>query len=143
MIEKNRGERHASHASLSKSASVDDSYILIYSTRNEGKSIVAERFTRTLKCKIYKKNDSTFYLGYLNKLVDQNNNAYHNSVDKKPTDAGYSAFPEETDINTKATISEISGRVRLLSTRIFTQAAHKIGRKKSFLLILCCKLIEN
>ena len=112
-MKKTGGEGHASHASLSKSASVDDSYILIYSTHNEGKSIVADRFTRTLKCKIYKKNDSTFYLGYLNKLVDQNNNAYHNSVDEKPTDAGYSAFPQETDINPKATISKISDRVRI------------------------------
>ena len=32
--------------------------ILIYSTHNEGKSIIADRFIRTLKAKIYKKNDS-------------------------------------------------------------------------------------
>ena len=34
---------------------LDDSNILMYSTRNEGKSLVAERFIRTLKGKICKK----------------------------------------------------------------------------------------
>ena len=33
----------------------DNSDILIYSTNNEGKSIIAERFIKTLKAKIYKK----------------------------------------------------------------------------------------
>ena len=32
--------------------------VLMYSTHNEGKSVVAEWFTRTLKGKIYKKSDS-------------------------------------------------------------------------------------
>ena len=47
---------------------------LMYSTRNEGKSEVAERLIKTLKGKIYKKksaNDSSSYLGYMNKLVDK------------------------------------------------------------------------
>ena len=30
----------------------------MYSTHNEGKSVIAERFIKTLKDKIYKKNDS-------------------------------------------------------------------------------------
>ena len=36
----------------------DDNNISMYSTHNEGKSVVAERFIRNLKDKIYKKNDS-------------------------------------------------------------------------------------
>ena len=36
----------------------DNKDILIYSTNNEGKSIIAERFIKTLKAKIYKKNNS-------------------------------------------------------------------------------------
>ena len=35
-----------------------DNDILIYSTHNEGKSVTAERFIKTLKAKIHKKNDS-------------------------------------------------------------------------------------
>ena len=54
-------------------------------TYDENKSIVAERFKRTLKSKIYKKmtaNDGKFYLGYLNKLVNEYKNVYHHSVGK-------------------------------------------------------------
>ena len=65
----------------------NDNDILVYLTCNEGKSIVAERFVRTLKGKIYKKmaaNDSKYFLGYLNKLVDEYSNTYHRPIDKKP-----------------------------------------------------------
>ena len=34
---------------------LDDNDILMYSTHNEGKSVVAERFVKTLKGKIYNK----------------------------------------------------------------------------------------
>ena len=33
---------------------LEENYIVMYSTQNEGKSVVAERFIRTLKNKIYK-----------------------------------------------------------------------------------------
>ena len=52
----------------------DDSNILMYLTHNEGKSVVTERFIRSLKGKIYKKmtaNNSKSYLDYLNKLLDE------------------------------------------------------------------------
>ena len=58
--------------------------ILMYSTHNEGKSVIAERFIKTLKSKIYKKkittNDNNSYFPYLNKLVDQYSNTYHHSI---------------------------------------------------------------
>ena len=34
---------------------LNDNDVLMYSTQNEGKSVVAERFIRTLKSKIYTK----------------------------------------------------------------------------------------
>ena len=49
---------------------LDNNDILIYSTHNEGEQVIAERFIKTLKVKIYKKmtdNDSKSYLPYLNK----------------------------------------------------------------------------
>ena len=58
----------------------------MYSTHNEGKLVVAERFIKTLQGKIYKKltaNYSKYYLGCLNKLVDQYNNNHHCFIDKK------------------------------------------------------------
>ena len=77
---------------------LDNINILMYSTHNEGKSVIAERFIKTLKAKIYKKmtaNDSKPYLSYLNKLVDQYNNTYHRSIDKEPINADYSAMTEK------------------------------------------------
>ena len=45
-------------------------YIKIYSTHFEGKSIVAERFIRTLKRKIYKCMTSVSKIVYIDKLDD-------------------------------------------------------------------------
>ena len=36
---------------------LDNNVILMYSTHNEGKSVIAERFIKTVKAKIYIKND--------------------------------------------------------------------------------------
>ena len=57
--------------------------IWMYPKHNEGTSVIAERFIKKLKGKIFKKmtvNDSKSYLHYLNKLVDQYNNTSHNST---------------------------------------------------------------
>ena len=40
-------------------------------------------------------NDSKSYLSYLNKLVDQYNNTYHNSINTKSIKADYSALIEK------------------------------------------------
>ena len=51
---------------------LDDNNSLVYSTYNEERPVVAEKFIKILKCKIYKKlvaNGSKSYLGYLNKLI--------------------------------------------------------------------------
>ena len=46
-------------------------------------------------------NNSKSYLVYLNKLVDEYNNTYHHSIDKKPIDADYSALTEKLNQITK------------------------------------------
>ena len=78
----------------------DNNNILMYSTYNEGKSVVAQKFIRTMKDKIYKKvtaNHSKYRLDCLNKLVDQYDNTYHRSTD----DVDYSIFTEEIKTNHK------------------------------------------
>ena len=40
-------------------------------------------------------NDSKSCLSYLNKLVDQYNNTYHHSINKKPNKADYSALTKK------------------------------------------------
>ena len=47
-------------------------------------------------------NDSKSYLAYLNKLVDQYNNNYHHSINKKPVGADYYALTEKVETNHKA-----------------------------------------
>ena len=60
-----------------------DNNILIYSTLNKSKSLMAERFVKTIKAKIHKKMTATSsksYIPYLNKYVEQYNKTYHHSV---------------------------------------------------------------
>ena len=63
--------------------------IEMYSTHNEGKSVVAERFIRTLKNKIYKYMSSISKYVYIDKLddiVNEYNNTYHRTIKMKPID---------------------------------------------------------
>ena len=58
---------------------LQDNDIVIYSTHNEEKSVVAERFIRTLKSKIYNNMTSiskNVYIDKLNDIVDKYNNTY-------------------------------------------------------------------
>ena len=95
---------------------LDNNDILTYSTQNEGKSVIAERFIKTVKVKIYKRltaNDSKSYLPYLHELVDQYNNTDHHSINKKPINVDYFAFTEKIETNHKAPKFEVHDRVRI------------------------------
>ena len=55
----------------------------MYSIDDEGKSVIAGRFIRTLKNKIYKYMTSISNYLYINKLddiVDEHNNTYHRTI---------------------------------------------------------------
>ena len=61
----------------------------MYSIHNEGKSVVAKRFIRTLKTKIYKYMTSISKNVYINKLDDilnEYNTTYHRTIKIKPVD---------------------------------------------------------
>ena len=56
---------------------------------NEGKSVVAERFIKTLKSKIYKYMTSiskNVCIDKLDDIVDEYNNTYHTTIKMKPID---------------------------------------------------------
>ena len=60
----------------------------MYLIHNEGKSVVAERFIRTLKTKIYKYMTSiskNVYIDKLDDIVDEYNNTYR-TIEMKPVD---------------------------------------------------------
>ena len=68
---------------------LQDSDIVMYSTSNEGKSFVAERFIRMLKSKIYKYMTSIYknvYIDKLNTIVNKYNNTHHTTIKMKPID---------------------------------------------------------
>ena len=61
----------------------------MYSTQNEGKFVVAERFIKSLINKIYKYMISVSKNVYINKLddmVNKYNNTYYNTIKMKPID---------------------------------------------------------
>ena len=76
-----------------------------YSTHNEGKSVVAERFIRTIKNKIYKHMTSISKNVYINKLddiVNEYNNTMHRTTKMKPIDVKdnmYIDFGKEVNDN--------------------------------------------
>ena len=64
----------------------------MYSVNSEGKSVVAERFIRTLKTKIYKYMtlvSENMYINELDNIVNEYNNAYHRTLKIKPVDVKY------------------------------------------------------
>ena len=61
----------------------------MYSIHNEGKSVVAGRFIRTLKTKLYKYMTSiskNVYIDKLDDIVNEYNNTYHRTIKMKPVD---------------------------------------------------------
>ena len=69
--------------------------IEMYSTTNEEKSVIAERFIRTLKNKIYKYMTSiqkNVYIDILDNTVNKYNNTYHGTIKMKPVDVKSNAY---------------------------------------------------
>ena len=61
----------------------------MYSIHNEGKSVVAERFIRTLKNKIYKYMTAiskNVYIDKLDDIVNEYNNTCRGTIKMKPVD---------------------------------------------------------
>ena len=83
----------------------------MYSTHNEGKSAVAERFIKTLKNKIYKRMTTigkNVYFNVLDDIVDKYNNSFQSSIKMKPKDVkddslieskGFPEYVEESSEN--------------------------------------------
>ena len=78
--------------------------IIMYSTNNEGKSAVAERFIRNLKKKIYKHMTAiskNVYHDVLDDIVDEYNNTYHKTLKMKPKDVKSDSFAEYNEESNK------------------------------------------
>ena len=108
----------------------------MYSTHNEGKSVVAERFIRTLKNKIYKHMaaiSKNVYFDVLSDIVDEYNNAYYKTIIMKPKDVGDDSFAEDNEeSNEKDPKFNVGDHVRISKNLI--KYIHLIGVKKFLLL---------
>ena len=89
----------------------------MYSTYNEGKSVVAERFIRTLKNKLYKHMTTVsknVYYDVLDDIFKKYNNTRHSTIKMKPIDV-----KDNTSINTNKKINskdpkfKVGDRVRI------------------------------
>ena len=91
--------------------------IEMYSTYNEGKSIVAERFIKTLKNKVFKHMTAiseNFYFDVLDAIVNKYNNAIHKTIKMKPIDVTSDSFAEyNEDSNKKDPKFKVGDHVRI------------------------------
>ena len=89
----------------------------MYSTNKERKSVVAERFIRTLKIKMYKYMTSMskkVYIDKLDDIVDEHNNTYHTTIKMKPIDVKDNTYINTNKkTNDKDTKFKVGDRVRI------------------------------
>ena len=74
----------------------------MYSIHKEGKSVVAERFIRTLKIKInrYMTSRSTnMCIDKLDDIVKECNNTYHRTIKKKPVDVKDNTYIDSMELH--------------------------------------------
>ena len=101
-----------------------DNIIKLYSTENEEKSSVVERWIGTMKQHMYKyftANETTKYYDMLDKLVENYNNTVHSSIKMTPVEASkveneltvYENLYPENDEKTKKAKFKVGDRVRI------------------------------
>ena len=89
----------------------------MYSTHNDGKSVVAERFIRTLKNKIYKYMTSTpknVYIDKLDDIVNEYYNTYHTAIKMNPIDVKDNTYINtDKEVNNKDPKFKVGDHVRI------------------------------
>ena len=94
-----------------------DNDIEMYLIHNEGKSVVAERFNRTLETKIYKYMTSISKYVYIDKLDDivgEYNNTYHRTIKMKPVDVKDNTYIDfKKEVNDKDPKFKVGDHVRI------------------------------
>ena len=120
---------------------LSDNDIIMYSTYNEGKSVVAERFIRTLKNKLYKHMAATgknVYYDVLDDVVNEYNNTKHSTIKMKLIDVrdGNNKREYVDEHNENDGRFKVGDRVRISRYKnIFAKGYAPIGVKKYLLLI--------
>ena len=95
---------------------LSDNDIIMYSTFNEGKSVIAERFIRTLKNKLYKHmtaSGKNVCYGVLDDVVNKYNITKHSTIKMKPIDVKNNKRLHINDHNEKDRRFKVSNRDRI------------------------------
>ena len=91
--------------------------IKMYSTYNDVKSVVAERFIRTLKNKIFKHMTGILknvYFDVLNDIFDKCNNFFHRTIKIKPIEVTDDSYAEYNKIANKKNLKfKVGDHVRI------------------------------
>ena len=98
----------------------------MYSIHNEGKSVFAERFIRTMKTKIYKYMTSVSKKVYIDKLDDivrEYSNTYHRTIKMKLVDVKDNTYIDfKKEVNDKDPTFKVNKSVYIAKSR---QRYHK------------------
>ena len=98
----------------------------MYSTHNEEKSVVAKRFNRTLKNKIYKYMTSiskNVYIDKLDHIVNKYNNTYIRTIKMKPVDVKPSTYIDSNKKFKKILNLKLVMLLEYLNIKAFLQKA--------------------
>ena len=80
----------------------------MYLTHNVGKSVVAERFIRTLKTKTYKYMTSiskNVYIDKLSDIVNEYNHIYHRTIKMAPVDIKDNTFIDSMKLHSSKEVT--------------------------------------
>ena len=117
---------------------LSDNDIIMYSTYNEGKSVVAERFIRTLKSKLYKHMTAigkNVYCDVLDDVVNKYNNTKHSTINMKPIDVrDKRVYIDEH--NEKRSRFKVGDRVRISKFKNIFAKGYTPNWSKKYLLLI-------
>ena len=112
-----------------------------YSTYNERKFVVAEKFIRTLKIKIFKHMTSAsknFYFNVLDDVVNKYSNMVHRTIKMKPIDITSDSYAEYNKNSNKKDPNNFKIGIMLgfqNTKTFFLKDTLKVGQKKLLLLV--------
>ena len=112
----------------------------MYSTYNEGKSVVAEIFIRTLKNKLYKHMTATnknVYYDVLDDVVNKYNNTKHSTIKMKSIDVkdnNERVYVDEH--NEKDSRFKVGDRVRISKFKNIFAKGYTLNWSKKYLLLI-------
>ena len=107
----------------------------MYSTYNEGKSVIAERFIRTLKNKIFKHMTAiskNIYFDVLDDIVNNYNNTVLRTIKMKPVEVVDDYYAEYNRIAFNGIPTELHPNKKILNLKLVTML--EFQNIKTFLL---------